>query len=390
MPHRLLQRYRGAVARGELKPDAAQEAAVARLQGLGAALKHYRPGRRLFRRAAPKGLYIWGDVGRGKSMLMDLFFETAPIAKKQRVHFNAFMVETHARIHALRARESDPIPPAARLIADEATLLCFDEFQVTDVVDAMILGRLFEQLFELGTVIVATSNTPPSKLYEGGLNRSLFQPFIALIEQRLDIVELNGPFDYRMQRMAGLDAYLTPLGPAADTAMDRAWLRLTDTKHGAPTTLRVLGRDLRVPQAAKGVARFSFAELCEQRLAAADYLALAQEFHTLLIDRIPVMTPAMRDEARRFVTLIDTLYDEGTKLLCSAAAAPHELYATGDGAERFRRAASRLVEMQSEDYLRRGHGVHSAAGQDQYSGSASAMPLEPEAIAGGATGSPAA
>src|ERR1043166_8542141 len=256
-------------------------------------------------------------------MLVDLFFATSSTPKKQRVHFNAFMVETHARIHALRALESDPIPSAARLIADEATLLCFDEFQVTDVVDAMILGRLFEQLFELGTVIVATSNTPPARLYEGGLNRALFLPFIALIEQRLDIVELNGPFDYRMQRMAGLDAYVTPLGPAADAAMDRAWLRLTDTDHGAPMTLKVLGRDLRVPQVAKGVARFSFAELCEQPLAAADYLAhlrvpqvakgvarfsfaelceqplaaadylaLAQEFHTLLIDRIPVMTSA--------------------------------------------------------------------------------------------------
>jgi cell division protein ZapE len=390
MPHRLLHRYRALIAQDELKPDAAQEAAVARLQALGAALKHYRPGRRLFRRAAPRGLYIWGDVGRGKSMLVDLFFETAPTPKKQRVHFNAFMVETHARIHRLRARESDPIPPAARLIADEATLLCFDEFQVTDVVDAMILGRLFEQLFELGTVIVATSNTPPAKLYDGGLNRALFLPFIALIEQRLDIVELNGPFDYRMQRMAGLDTYLTPLAPAADAAMDRAWLRLTDTRNGAPMTLRVLGRDLRVPQAAKGVARFSFAELCEQPLAAADYLALAQEFHTLLIDRIPVMSAGMRDAARRFVTLIDTLYDEGTKLFCSAAAAPHELYVAGDGAGGFRRAASRLVEMQSEDYLRRGHGVHAGAAFAQYSGSASAMPLEPEAIAGGATGSPAA
>lgn len=390
MPHRLLHRYRALIAQDELKPDAAQEAAVTRLQALGAALKHYRPGRRLFRRAAPKGLYIWGDVGRGKSMLVDLFFETAPTPKKQRVHFNAFMVETHARIHALRALESDPIPSAARLIADEATLLCFDEFQVTDVVDAMILGRLFEQLFELGTVIVATSNTPPARLYEGGLNRALFLPFIALIEQRLDIVELNGPFDYRMQRMAGLDAYVTPLGPAADAAMDRAWLRLTDTDHGAPMTLKVLGRDLRVPQVAKGVARFSFAELCEQPLAAADYLALAQEFHTLLIDRIPVMTSAMRDAARRFVTLIDTLYDEGTKLFCSAAAPPHALYLAGDGVERFRRAVSRLVEMQSEDYLRRGHGVHTGAAFAQYSGSARAMPLEPEAIEAGAAGSPAA
>lgn len=388
MPHRLLERYRGLIARGELKPDAAQDAAVARLGALGAALKHYRPGRRLFRRPPPKGLYIWGDVGRGKSMLMDLFFETAPIAKKQRVHFNAFLVETHARIHALRTREADPIPPAARQIADEATLLCFDEFQVTDVVDAMILGRLFEQLFELGVAIAATSNTEPRKLYEGGLNRALFLPFITLIETRLDVVALNGPIDYRMQRMAGLDTYVTPLGSAADAAMDRAWLRLTDSKHGAAATLRVLGRALRVPQAAKGVARFSFADLCAQPLAAADYLALAQEFHTLLIDRIPLMGETMRDEARRFVILIDTLYDEGTKLFCSAAAPPDSLYASGDGAERFRRAASRLVEMQSENYLRRGHGVHAGGALVQFSGSASATEPEPEEAISGAVGSP--
>jgi cell division protein ZapE len=244
------------------------------------------------------------------------------------------------------------------MIADEAMLLCFDEFQVTDIADAMILGRLFEQLWEKGVVIVATSNTPPENLYLGGLNRQLFLPFIVLIQKNLDVIALNGPTDYRLQRMTGIKVYLTPLGPEADAAMDAAWTRLTDQAHGAPTALDVLGRSVPVPQAAKGVARFSFPDLCAKPLAAADYLAVAQEFHTVLIDHIPQLNENQRNEARRFILLIDTLYDEGTKLVCSAAAVPDKLYVAGDGAEAFRRTASRLCEMQSEDYLRRGHGVH--------------------------------
>ena len=361
----LLERYRGAVAQGELKKDAAQERAAAKLATLAKALKSYRPGRSLFFgvRTPPRGLYLWGDVGRGKSMLMDLFFSEAPVAQKRRIHFNEFMVETHAAIHAERQRagSGDPIPPVARGIAEAARLLCFDEFQVTDVADAMILGRLFEQLFERGVVVVATSNTPPDRLYEGGLNRRLFLPFIEEIKLRLEVVELDGVVDYRLHRISGLSVYLWPLGPKADAAMDAAWFKLTDRKQGAPQNLTILGRALRVPQAAKGVARFEFADLCAQPLAGADYLAVARAFHTVLIDHIPRLGPNQRNEARRFVLLIDTLYDEGVKLICSAETPPEALYVDGDGADAFRRTVSRLHEMQSDDYLKRGHGVHGDA-----------------------------
>ena len=352
-----LTQYRKAVAGGTLKPDAAQEKAAAKLQALSVALKSYRPGRTLFggTRKAPRGLYIWGDVGRGKSMLMDLFFEATTARTKRRIHFNAFMVETHARIHAEReaGRSADPIAPVAKLIADEALLLCFDEFQVTDVADAMILGRLFEQLFERGTVIVVTSNTSPDRLYEGGLNRQLFLPFIAMIESRLDVLELAGGVDYRRLMMSELNVYLTPLGPKTDVAMDRAWGRLTGQSGGSPMTLTVLGRALHVSCAAKGVARFTFEALCVQPLAAADYLAIAREFHTVMIDRIPKLTPAMRDAARRFIVLIDTLYDERVRLICSAEVRAENLYVDGDGADAFQRTVSRLIEMQSREYLDR-------------------------------------
>ena len=354
----VIDRYRKAVAQSELKPDAAQERAVTRLSALAKALKSYRPGGWFGSGKPPRGLYLWGDVGRGKSMLMDLFFGEAKVAKKRRVHFNEFMVETHAAIHTERQRagHSDPIMPVARGIADASTLLCFDEFQVTDIADAMILGRLFEQLFERGVVIVATSNTPPDRLYEGGLNRQLFLPFIEEIKRRLEVVELAGPTDYRLHRISGLAVYLYPLGPQTDAKMDEAWRKLTDCKTGAPQNLTVLGRTLKVPQAARGVARFDFTDLCARPLAGADYLAIAHAFHTVLIDRIPRLVSDRRDEARRFVLLIDTLYDEGVKLICSAAAAPEDLYIEGDGAEAFRRTVSRLHEMQSEDYLKRGHG----------------------------------
>jgi cell division protein ZapE len=359
MADRLLNGYSALVAKGELKPDAAQEAAVTRLQALALALRKYRPRRFFGSSTPPRGIYLWGDVGRGKSMLMDLFFEFAPVESKRRVHFNAFMTETHARIHVEResGRSDDPIAPVARAIAAKARLLCFDEFQVNDVADAMILGRLFEQFFALGVVIVATSNTSPTRLYEGGLNRQLFLPFIALIEEKLHVVALNGPTDYRLHRMTGIDMYITPLGADADAKMDVAWRRLTDTSKGLPQTLIVLGRKLVIRQTAKGAARFTFDELCRQPLAAPDYLAIAQHFHTLLIDRIPVLSAAERNEARRFILLIDTLYDHGAKLICSAASVPDQLYVAGDGAEAFRRTASRLIEMQSIDYLKRGHGV---------------------------------
>jgi cell division protein ZapE len=367
----LLKVYRETLAKGELRADKAQEQALERLNHLARELKHKR-GFSLFRKPAlyffgrhappgtPKGLYIWGDVGRGKTLLMDLFFDEVALTKKRRAHFNRFMMDVHARIHTERQRagSSDPIPVVAQALAEEARLLCFDEFQVTDVADAMILGRLFDRLFAEGVTIVATSNTPPDRLYEAGLNRQLFLPFIDEIKDRLEVVELNGPTDYRLQRITGLNVYLTPLGAAADAAMDQAWCRLTDCKHGKPMTLTVLGRKLVVPQAWRGVARFSFDALCARPLAAADYLAIAEEFHTLLLDHIPVLSPDMRNEARRFTLLIDTLYDEGVKLICSAAAPPDALYPRGDGADAFRRTASRLAEMQSEDYLKRGHGIH--------------------------------
>ncbi|HTW33648.1 MAG TPA: cell division protein ZapE [Rhizomicrobium sp.] len=353
--------------------DPMQAAAAKRLDMLARALRSYKPGGwSLFGRArTPCGLYIWGDVGRGKSMLMDMFFDRAPLAKKRRVHFNAFMLETHARIHEWRSldpkararrpefvREAgdDPIAPVAHAVANEATLLCFDEFQVTDVADAMILGRLFEQLFQRGVVIVATSNTAPARLYEGGLNRQLFLPFIAMIERHLDVVEINGPQDYRLLRMKGVNSYITPLGPDADRAMNEAWFNLTGREKGTPRSLRFLGRELVVPEAAGGFARFSFADLCQQPLGPADYLEIARNFATVFVDRIPRMGSEMRNEARRFILLIDTFYDEGVHLVCSAAAPPEGLYTAGDGADAFRRTASRLVEMQSEDYLKRGHG----------------------------------
>ncbi|HEY5047433.1 MAG TPA: cell division protein ZapE [Rhizomicrobium sp.] len=369
MPKILFDRYRARVASGELKRDFAQEAAAKRLEALAAALKGYRPARRSIfaARRPPRGIYLWGDVGRGKSMLMDLFFAAAPAAPKTRIHFNAFMVAIHARIHEWRnldrrarsqrpefVREAgdDPIAPVALAIANRATLLCFDEFQVNDVADAMILGRLFEQLFARGVVIVATSNIAPARLYEGGLNRQLFLPFIAMIEDRLGVVELSGPRDYRLDRMAGLNRYIAPLGPKADAAMDAAWRVLAEGRHAEEQTLKVLGRELVVPRAANGVARFTFDALCVAPLAAADYLAIAHAFDTVLIDRIPVMGADLRNAATRFTVLIDTLYDEVTHLVCSAAAPPHALYSLGEGEQAFRRTASRLMEMQSDEYLR--------------------------------------
>jgi cell division protein ZapE len=373
MPQTVLEIYRSWRESGKLKPDAAQARAAAAFDTLARALTRYKPkkpglfGLAAAKREPPKGLYLHGPVGRGKSLLMDMFFAAAPIPKKRRVHFNAFMQEIHASIHEWRNLSAserrrrpefvakagdDPIAPAAKRISLDANLLCFDELQVDDVADAMILGRLFEKLFQLDVIVVATSNVPPGKLYEKGLNRPSFLPFIALIEQHMDEVTLDGPQDYRLERLAGRDLYITPLGAKADAAMDDAFTRLSGTQRGRKLTLNILGRKLIVPQEANGVARFSFHDLCEKPLGAPDYLALARTFHTLLIDRIPRMGPDKHNEARRFTLLIDTLYDERVKLICSAEVVPRELFVEGEKAASFKRTASRLSEMQSENYGR--------------------------------------
>jgi cell division protein ZapE len=360
-----LAAYRARVGKGELKVDAAQSAAAARLDALHHALAGLRKGAGGWRERlglarpaeAPRGLYLYGTVGRGKSLLMDLFFAGAPVAAKRRVHFHAFMLEVHARLHKWRQRApaeregKDPIPPLASKLAEEARLLCFDEFQVTNIADAMILGRLFGALFDRGVTVVATSNTAPDDLYRGGLQRERFLPSIELIKSRLDVMELGGSEDYRRGLIRGMRVYHTPLGPEARTALDAAFARLTGDAPGAPEEVVVLGRTVVVPRAAKGVAKMSFAALCETAMGAADYLALAQRFHTLVLDGVRAIGADERDVARRFVNLIDALYENRTKLICAAAAAPEALHPAGDHAAEFRRTASRLNEMQSEAYL---------------------------------------
>ncbi|NVJ68715.1 MAG: AFG1 family ATPase [Alphaproteobacteria bacterium] len=322
----------------------------------------------------PKGLYIYGGVGRGKSMLMDLFFDVAPVKAKKRVHFHEFMLDIHARLKEWRslsgkeraarggrATEDDPIPPVARQIALEATLLCFDEMQVTDIADAMVLGRLYKELLERGVVIVATSNRVPDDLYKGGLNRQLFLPFIEMIKEKFDVVPLDGPTDYRYDRLKGVDTYYTPVNEETTAKLSEAFFRLTDrdveNRDKVPSEeLHVQGRKIFVPKAARGVAVFSFKRLCANPLGAADYLAIARAYHTVIMVAIPQLGPEKRDQAKRFVTFIDALYEHGVKFLCSAAVPPHELYVEGDGRFEFERTVSRLMEMQSEDYLHRGHG----------------------------------
>lgn len=362
-----LSAYRKKVTKGEIAADAAQARAAERLQHLADELSAWRPGKKVGplafigigkRVTPPEGVYIWGGVGRGKSMLMDLFFDHVRTKHKRRVHFHAFMLETHERIFQWRQREKagevkggDPIPPVAAAIAKEAALLCFDEFQVGDIADASILGRLFTQLFDLGVVVVATSNIAPDDLYAGGLNRQRFLPFIELVKERMDVVHLDSETDYRLDRMRGLPVYYSPLGAEARSALDRAFRQLTDVEHGHPTTLALKGRAVEVPEAAHGVARFSFEDLCAKPLGAADYIKIAQCFHTVLIDGVPAMTPERRNEAKRFVTLVDALYEAKTKLVLSAAVEPDALYPKGDGAFAFERTVSRLMEMQSADYL---------------------------------------
>jgi cell division protein ZapE len=366
--------YAARVAAGLIERDIEQERVVQMLAGLETELASRRLARKssslgwLFgsRALAPiKGLYIFGDVGRGKTMLMDMFFDASRVTRKRRIHFHEFMAEVHERIHASRQeikageiRDADPIQLVAAAIARETWLLCFDEFHVTDIADAMILGRLFKHLFELGVVVVATSNVTPGELYRNGLNRALFLPFIALIEEHMTIVRLAARTDFRLEKLASASVWYVPADDAAAAALDEAWRRLTAGRVGEERYLPVLGRKLRVPQAAMGVARFSFRDLCQQPLAGADYLKIAHEFHTVLVDQIPIMDYARRNEAKRFIILIDTFYDNAVKLVASAATEPDALYRASEGfeADAFKRTASRLIEMSSQSYLALPHG----------------------------------
>lgn len=342
---------------GELYRDEIQITAAGALDDLLARLQGYEPPTgflsRLFKRAAPPiGLYLWGGVGRGKSMLMDWFFEVAPIEMKQRVHFHAFMIDVHARINMARESiEGDPIAPVAKDIAAMAQLLCFDEFHVTDITDAMILSRLFEALWSRGVVVVATSNRPPEDLYENGLNRQLFMPFIKMMPEHLIIHEFAGKTDHRLRQLSAAPVYYSPLGREADAGVEAAWKRLIGPAQPRMACLTVQGRDMCINRAAAGTARASFQRLCGEPLGPADYLRLAQAFQTLILENVPKMGKDMRNEAKRFVTLIDALYETRTKLIMSAEVEPADLYRDGTGAFEFERTASRLIEMRSTDYL---------------------------------------
>jgi cell division protein ZapE len=368
-------RYAALVAAGKIEADPGQAILARRLASLEQRLDQHRLARKssslgwLFGRreqaGAPlKGLYVYGEVGRGKTMLMDLFFETGAVVRRRRVHFHEFMSDVHERVHACRQEIKngegngyDPIQRTAAAIAEESWLLCFDEFHVTDIADAMILGRLFTRLFELGVVMVATSNLAPGDLYRDGLNRALFLPFIALLERHCDVVRLEARTDFRLEKLTGVPTWYVPDDASAEAALDDAWRRLAGDV-GIPHELLVKGHVVRVPKAAMGVARFSFDDLCTQPLGAADYLRIAHEFHTIIVDHIPVMDPGQRNEAKRFIILVDTLYDHAVKLLASAQAQPDALYLGTEGYEagEFKRTASRLIEMRSQTYLGLPHG----------------------------------
>jgi cell division protein ZapE len=361
------ERYAALVAAGELKADPDQERAAAAIDRFAIDLGQTRTGflSRLFGRETPalSGVYLWGGVGRGKSMLMDLAFDSIDVTPKRRTHFHAFMLEVHQRLReARKGEEGDPVLRVAADIAEDVRFLAFDEMMVTNPADAMIMSRLFTALIDEGVGIVTTSNRPPSDLYKDGLNRQLFLPFIALIEARMKVLPLNGPTDYRLDRLQGLDTWLVPNGPDATEKLREAFFRLTDypvedSAHVPSEELEVGGgRTLHVPKSLKGVAVFSFKRLCGEPRGAADYLAIARRFHTVIIVGIPVMTREMRNEAARFVTLIDALYEHRVKLLAAADAEPDGLYPAGDGNFEFQRTVSRLEEMQSRDYLEAGHG----------------------------------
>ncbi|MEZ6023368.1 MAG: cell division protein ZapE [Hyphomonadaceae bacterium] len=348
-----LAAYRKKLAKGELTEDADQAAAAARLEDLAAALRRWNPDAWFGRKPPPQGLYLWGPVGRGKSMLMDIFFATAPVAKKRRVHFHEFMQARHAFLREARERgagQDQLIADAAKQVSSQAQLLCFDEIQVTDIADAMILGRLFERLFADDVVIVATSNRPPDDLYKNGLNRQLFLPFIDLIKRKLDCIELAGPHDYRLRQLMAAPVWYAPLGPAADEAMDHAWLRLTAGAEPQAVTLDVGGRALRVEREAAGAARFTFEELRARPLGPADYLEIAGTLSHRAAAGHPESSIRPGAKRRRARTLIDALYEAKVKLVASAEAEPARLYPEGEQSFEFERTASRLMEMRSEAY----------------------------------------
>jgi cell division protein ZapE len=367
MPPTLQQAYDARLSRGEIRVDPEQAAGLAALVRLEQDLANAAPGRGLFRRreaVSQRGVYLWGPVGRGKSMLMDLFFETAPVEAKRRTHFHLFMGEIHRLIDAWRkgdaaARKArfgqhkgdDPIPPVADVVAKEASLLCFDEFQVTDIADAMILGRLFEALFARGVTLVTTSNRLPDELYKDGINRQLFLPFIDMLKARMDIVAVAGGHDYRLDRLRAAGAWFSPVDPDNERSFDRLWRDMLDGEDEMGAELEVLGRKITLPHAAGGMLRASFASLCSVALGPNDYLAMAAAFHTIFLEAVPKLTPNRREEARRFVTLIDTLYEARTRTVVLAEAEPFRLYPQGAGAFEFERTASRLQEMRSADWL---------------------------------------
>ena len=373
-PSSFHDQYQAQISSGAIEPDAAQAEVAQAFGALERRLANYKPQRkngllgRLFadkNGGPPRGLYVHGEVGRGKTMLMDLFFGASPVTHKRRAHFHEFMADVHERIYAYRQEiargelaNGDVIALTAAAIFEEAWLLCFDEFHVTDIADAMILGRLFAKLFELGTVVVATSNVAPEDLYKGGLNRALFLPFIAQISEHMDVMRLDARTDFRLEKLAGVKMWLVPADNEADAALDRAWAKMTGKAPCKPRDISIKGRTLRVPCSSHGVARFAFADLCEKPLAASDYLRLARDYHTIMVDHVPVMDYAERNAAKRFITLIDTLYDNAVKLMASAEADPLSLYLAADGneANEFKRTSSRLIEMSSESYLALPHG----------------------------------